>query len=81
MQYKSNLKPSTSFTFCKNYTTTTMSRAGQIRNILETQKTKEELADFCCKEMQTSGRKFVKSYKLADAVTAQILQLQTSLIL
>ena len=30
--------------------------------------------------MQTSGRKFVKSYGLADEVTARILQLQTSLI-
>ena len=56
MQYKSNLKRNTIFTFCKSYTTTTTSRAGQIRNIADS---KKQLADFGCKEMQTSGRKFV----------------------
>ena len=40
MQYKSNLKQNSMLTFCKNYTTTTTSRAGQIRNILQTQKKK-----------------------------------------
>ena len=30
--------------------------------------------------MQTSGRNLVKSYGLAEAVTAQILQLRNSLI-
>ena len=78
MQYKSTLKQNTIFTFCKNYTTTTTSRAGQIRNILQTQK--KQLVNFGCKEMQTSGRKFVKSYGLADAVTVGILQLRTFLI-
>ena len=79
MQYKSNLKRSMTFTFCKNYITTATSRAGQIRNTLQTPK--NQVADFGCKEMQTSGRKFVKSYVLADAVTARVLQLQTSSIL
>ena len=47
MQYKSNLKRNINFTFCKNYTTT--SRAGQIRNISQTQKKKKkQLEDFGC---------------------------------
>ena len=74
MHYKSNLKRNTIFTFCKYYTTTTTSRAGQIRNISLTQKKNKQLADFGCKEMQTSARTFAKIYGLADAVTAQILQ-------
>ena len=60
------------FYFCKNYTTTTTFRAGQICNILQTKK--KQLADFGCKEMQTIGRKFIKSFGFADAVTARILQ-------
>ena len=58
---------------------TATSRAGQTRNILQTQK--KQLADFGCKEMQTSGRNFLKSYELEDAVTPRILLLQTSLSL
>ena len=78
MQHKSNLERNTIFVFCKNYTTTTTSRAGKIRNRMQT---KKKLAEFSSKEMQTSGRKFVKSCGLAKAVTARILQLRTSLIL
>ena len=54
MQYNSNSKRNTIFTFCKNYTTSTKSRVGQIRNILQTQK-KKQLADFGCKETQTNS--------------------------
>ena len=42
---------------------------------------KKQLVNFGCKEMQTSGRKFIKSYGLADAVTARIFQWQTFLTL
>ena len=79
MQYKSNLKQNTVFTFCNNYTMTTTSRAG--KSAIYCRLKKKQLADFGCKEMQISGRKFVKSYGLAEAITARILQLRTSLIL
>ena len=79
MQYKSILKQSTIFTFCKNL----HQRDHNVQSWANPRyiaASKKQLVNFGCKEMQTNSRKFVKSNGLADAVTARMLQLRTFLI-
>ena len=72
------LKQNTILTFCKIYTRPQRPELG--KSAIYCRLKKKQLVNFGCKEMQTSGRKFVKSYRLAEAVTARILQWRTFLI-
>ena len=87
MQYKSNLKQITIFSCCKNYTATTRSRAGQIRNILQTQKNNEQkrtlavkkcrLAEKICEKLRTCKHGYRTNFAVAGFLNYGVANLDT----